>query len=108
MQALSQLSYTPTASPALYDTGATSRKPALAKTWCAVRRAMQISSGRVFDADHPAMSKPATPPLLANRVVLITGATGGLGAPIARACAAEGATVVLHARVVRKLEALYD
>lgn len=46
--------------------------------------------------------------LLADRVVLITGATGGLGAPIARACAAEGATVVLHARVVRKLEALYD
>ena len=54
------------------------------------------------------MSKPAYSQLLANRVVLVTGATGGLGAPIARACAAEGATVVLHARVVRKLEALYD
>ena len=43
-----------------------------------------------------------------GRVVLITGATGGLGAPLAKACAERGATVVLHARVVRKLEALYD
>lgn len=45
---------------------------------------------------------------LRERVVLVTGATGGLGAPLARACAAQGAVVVLHARVVRKLEALYD
>jgi NAD(P)-dependent dehydrogenase (short-subunit alcohol dehydrogenase family) len=55
-----------------------------------------------------------TPPLLpadfalTNRVVLITGASGGIGAPLARACAAAGATVVLHGRVVAKLEALYD
>jgi NAD(P)-dependent dehydrogenase (short-subunit alcohol dehydrogenase family) len=41
-------------------------------------------------------------------VVLVTGATGGLGRPIALAAAHAGATVVLHARVVRKLEALYD
>jgi NAD(P)-dependent dehydrogenase (short-subunit alcohol dehydrogenase family) len=39
---------------------------------------------------------------------LITGATGGLGRPLALACAAHGATVVLHGRVVHKLEALYD
>lgn len=45
---------------------------------------------------------------LRDRVVLVTGATGGLGAPLARACAAQGATVILHGRVVRKLEALYD
>jgi NAD(P)-dependent dehydrogenase (short-subunit alcohol dehydrogenase family) len=45
---------------------------------------------------------------LVERVVLVTGAAGGLGAPLARACAAAGATVVLHGRVVRKLEALYD
>ncbi len=45
---------------------------------------------------------------LRERVVLVTGATGGLGAPLARACAAQGAVVVLHARVVRKIEALYD
>src|SRR5689334_22577623 len=54
---------------------------------------------------------PATSALdvdLSQRVVLITGATGGLGHSLALACAAQGATVVLHARVVRKLEALYD
>jgi NAD(P)-dependent dehydrogenase (short-subunit alcohol dehydrogenase family) len=45
---------------------------------------------------------------LAGRVVLVTGAAGGLGAPLAHACAARGATVVLHGRVVRKLEALFD
>jgi NAD(P)-dependent dehydrogenase (short-subunit alcohol dehydrogenase family) len=53
---------------------------------------------------------PQIPPTLdlRERVVLVTGATGGLGRPLALACAAAGATVLLHARVVRKLEALYD
>lgn len=45
---------------------------------------------------------------LTARVVMVTGASGGLGAALARAFAAHGATVVLHGRVVRKLEALYD
>ena len=45
---------------------------------------------------------------LSQRVILITGATGGLGRALTLACAARGATVVLHARVVRRLEALYD
>ena len=45
---------------------------------------------------------------LAGRVVVITGAAGGLGRVLSLACAAKGATVVLHGRVVRKLEALYD
>ena len=53
-------------------------------------------------------SPPPVPIDLAGRVILITGAAGGLGAPLARACAAAGATVALHGRVVRKLEALYD
>ena len=39
---------------------------------------------------------------------MVTGAAGGLGRPLALACAARGATVVLHGRVVRKLEAVYD
>ncbi len=47
-------------------------------------------------------------PSLAERVVLITGASGGLGRVLSLACASCGATVVLHGRVVRKLEALYD
>jgi NAD(P)-dependent dehydrogenase (short-subunit alcohol dehydrogenase family) len=43
-----------------------------------------------------------------GRVVLVTGAAGGIGRPVSLACARAGATVVLHGRVVRKLEALYD
>ena len=45
---------------------------------------------------------------LAGRVILVTGATGGIGRALALACAGRGATVVLHGRVVRKLESLYD
>jgi NAD(P)-dependent dehydrogenase (short-subunit alcohol dehydrogenase family) len=45
---------------------------------------------------------------LSGRVVMVTGASGGLGKPFSLACAARGATLVLHGRVVRKLEAIYD
>jgi NAD(P)-dependent dehydrogenase (short-subunit alcohol dehydrogenase family) len=45
---------------------------------------------------------------LDGRVVLVTGASGGLGRALALAYARSRATVVLHGRVVRKLEALYD
>jgi NAD(P)-dependent dehydrogenase (short-subunit alcohol dehydrogenase family) len=45
---------------------------------------------------------------LRDRVVIITGASGGLGHALAAACAQAGATVVLHGRNVRKLEAVYD
>lgn len=45
---------------------------------------------------------------LSGRVVLITGATGGLGRVTAIACAKAGAVVVLAGRKVRPLEALYD
>ena len=55
----------------------------------------------------PAPDPPAIVDLR-DRVVVVTGATGGLGRPLALAAAAAGATVVLHARIVRKLEALYD
>ena len=56
------------------------------------------------------LPSPASPPspALAGRVVLITGATGGLGRAVSLAAAAAGATVVIHGRVVRKLESLYD
>lgn len=45
---------------------------------------------------------------LAGRVVLVTGANGGLGAAASRAAARAGATVVLLGRRVRALEKLYD
>ena len=56
----------------------------------------------------PAPASPALDVDLSGRVIMVTGATGGLGRPLAIACAARGATVVLHGRVVRKLEAIYD
>src|SRR5438445_10314197 len=55
----------------------------------------------------PAPQAPSSS-TLDGRVVVITGAAGGLGRVLSLACAAQGATVVLHGRVVRKLEALYD
>ncbi len=45
---------------------------------------------------------------LAERVVLITGAAGGLGRAAARACAQAGATVLLADRRARALEPVYD
>ncbi|MBN8726431.1 MAG: SDR family NAD(P)-dependent oxidoreductase [Xanthomonadales bacterium] len=45
---------------------------------------------------------------LAGRVVLVSGATGGLGRATALAAAAAGASVVLLGRKVRPLEKLYD
>lgn len=45
---------------------------------------------------------------LAERVVLITGAGGGIGAPVARAVAAAGAEVVLLGRRERTLAPVFD
>ncbi|MFD0739456.1 SDR family NAD(P)-dependent oxidoreductase [Lysobacter koreensis] len=45
---------------------------------------------------------------LAQRVVLVTGAHGGLGSAAALACARAGATVVLLGRKVAKLNRVYD
>lgn len=58
------------------------------------------------------MNEPATyraaPDSLRQRVILVTGASGGLGGLAARAFAEHGATVILHGRNTTKLEALYD
>jgi NAD(P)-dependent dehydrogenase (short-subunit alcohol dehydrogenase family) len=51
---------------------------------------------------------PSSQPALAERVVLVTGAHGGLGSAAALACAQAGATVVLLGRKVPKLNRLYD
>jgi len=45
---------------------------------------------------------------LEGRVILVTGAHGGLGAAAAQACARAGATVVLLGRKVPKLNRVYD
>ena len=45
---------------------------------------------------------------LANKVVLITGASSGIGAAMARAMAAEGCKLALAARSLDKLQALAD
>jgi NAD(P)-dependent dehydrogenase (short-subunit alcohol dehydrogenase family) len=48
------------------------------------------------------------PGALEDRVVLITGASGGIGAELARSCASLGARVVLSGRNVKRLESVYD
>jgi NAD(P)-dependent dehydrogenase (short-subunit alcohol dehydrogenase family) len=48
------------------------------------------------------------PDLLAGRVILITGAGGGLGSALARDCAKAGASVILCGRHAAKLERVYD
>src|ERR1700734_671205 len=50
----------------------------------------------------------ADPGLLAGRVILITGAGGGLGSALARECAKAGASVILCGRHAGKLERVYD
>ena len=133
MQALSQLSYTPHGQHEiirgdhLVQTAGHRRAAhvTLAPARCdrPPQRARRRSAIIGADAREPRRARPHCPPCpiapmptppeavpidLAGRVIMVTGATGGLGRPLALACAAAGATVVLHGRVVRKLEALYD
>jgi NAD(P)-dependent dehydrogenase (short-subunit alcohol dehydrogenase family) len=46
--------------------------------------------------------------LLEDRVILVTGAGMGIGAAVAKAYAAHGATVILLDKIVGKLESVYD
>lgn len=63
---------------------------------------MTLPLARLPDAWTPAADS------LAGRVVLVTGATGGLGGAVARAASRAGATVVISGRRKRQLEQLYD
>ena len=49
-----------------------------------------------------------TSALLERRVLLVTGASQGLGKAVALAGAAHGANVILHGRNIAKLEKIYD
>ncbi len=57
-------------------------------------------------ADHQAYSYPLE--LLRARVILITGASDGIGRALALHAAEHGARVILHGRNVAKLEKVYD
>jgi NAD(P)-dependent dehydrogenase (short-subunit alcohol dehydrogenase family) len=46
--------------------------------------------------------------LLRERIILITGASDGIGRSLAKAAAAHGARVILHGRNVKRLESVYD
>jgi len=50
----------------------------------------------------------AAPDSLAGRVILISGAAGGIGSAVARHCAAAGAELILLDKALKKLEALSD
>jgi len=45
---------------------------------------------------------------LKDKIVLISGATGGMGTELSKRCAQAGATVVLASRNMKKLEKLHD
>jgi len=55
-----------------------------------------------------AESFSATDNLLEDKVILVTGATGGFGRVVSIALAAHGATVILVGRNLRLVESLYD
>ncbi|RLA19572.1 MAG: hypothetical protein DRQ61_09165 [Gammaproteobacteria bacterium] len=54
------------------------------------------------------MSFAAKKDELKDKVILITGAGGGLGRAAAKACAAHGATTILLGKTIPKLEQTYD
>jgi NAD(P)-dependent dehydrogenase (short-subunit alcohol dehydrogenase family) len=61
-----------------------------------------------MQADRDIRSYQPAANVLQDRVILITGASDGIGKAVALKAAAHGATVLLHGRNVRKLEAVYD
>jgi NAD(P)-dependent dehydrogenase (short-subunit alcohol dehydrogenase family) len=64
-------------------------------------------AGRRELADGPWSGYQPAADALADRVILVTGATTGIGRAVARALVQHGATVVLHGRNAKLLDALY-
>ncbi|MBF7683401.1 YciK family oxidoreductase [Acinetobacter sp. B5B] len=56
----------------------------------------------------PHLTYQAAPDLLKGKIILITGASDGIGRTVAISYALHGATVVLHGRTLNKLEVIYD
>lgn len=57
---------------------------------------------------QPLCAYQARPDLLDGRIILVTGASDGIGKAMAQGFAAHGATVVLHGRDDDRLNAVYD
>ncbi len=68
----------------------------------------QAAHDSVMNVPHASTPPEAQPPsrLLSARVVIVTGASGGIGGGVARVCAREGATLVLQGH--RAVDALRD
>ena len=63
---------------------------------------------RNYTVMNDAQNYSAPPDLLKERVILVTGASGGIGRAVSKAYAAHGATVILLGRTIKKLEKVYD
>lgn len=61
-----------------------------------------------MSSPSPLISYQAKDDLLKDHIILITGAGSGIGAAVAKECAAKGATVILLGKTVKKLEKVYD
>lgn len=60
------------------------------------------------DMHHAARAYEAPAKLFEDRVILVTGASDGIGRAAALRCAGLGARVILHGRSAGKLETVYD
>ena len=67
---------------------------------------MQLPNYQPSTSDQRTFALESTS--LAEQVILVTGATGGLGTSLCLSCARAGATIAMVSRSQKKLEKLYD